>query len=295
VLGLRWWQGVGAIVGVVGIVVAIGIYVLQSDGQQPGNTGNIQSGSGNLQNGSGNCIIQGGSGNNCQVKTTPTPAADPLKIDPSWPTLHGCDGGTATAMLPGGMAPDQVHLAVTGDPRMVMVGHGGASFGVGHLYLDMTVVDGSTVQIEEIKPLFFQHLSVSPTWVFTPESGCGETYSRSFQLDLDKRTFTDQGLPTYGPPPEGVSVPSAPLGPSFHVSRGDPAEIRIDVDSCDAVAYEWGLRIRYSANGHTLTKDIGTATTPYRSVGSGSTTVLAYTYASATQLTATTPVKSRCN
>ena len=175
-----------------------------------------------------------------------------------------------------------------------MVENGGASFGIGHLYLEMTVVDDSTVQIIEIKPLFFNATPLLPSWAYTPQGGCGDSYSRTFGLDLDRQTLVDMGLPSDAPDAVPSTARSEPLGPSFHVSRDEPAEIRLDVFSCNASYYEWGVRIKYVAEGRTFTKDIGSSATPFRSIGSGDKRVPAYTRSTATELAAFQPIKSFC-
>jgi hypothetical protein len=294
-LGRKLWQGVAALVGIVGVLVTIGIYLLQGS-DQPTTQGNVQSGHGNIQAGNGNCFIQGGSDNNCQLTpATPSPAADPLAVDPLWPTVHPCDGGTETAMLPGGADPNSLPMSATEDLRKTMVQKGGASFGTGHLYLEMTVVDDSTVQIEDIRPLFFKAAPLLPSWVYNPEGGCGDTYSRFFDLNLDQRTFVDRGLPPYAPDPAPSAARGEPLGPSFHVSKDDPAEVRIDTFSCNATYYEWGIQLTYVAAGRTHTKNIGSPDAPFRSVGSGDSEIPAYTRSTATKLTPALPAKSACH
>lgn len=303
-LGRPWWQAVGAIIGLIGVIVTVIIYVLQTASSKPdggtdirSGSGNVQAGSGNVQAESGNCVIQGGTGNNCQVAPPlPTPAADPLAVNPGWPTIRNCDGSTLTAMLKGGLTPDLVPPSSTEDFRTTMVNKGGASFGTGHLYLTMTVVDDSTVQIEEIKPLFFRTTPMLPAWVYDSLGGCGgDSYSRVFDLNLDRKTFTDQGSPTDEPGDPLPNTRREPLGPSFHVERDDPAEVRIDASACDAAYYEWGLRIKYVAEGRTFTKEIGSPAEPFRSIGSGGSRVSAYTLASATELKKSEPVASECD
>src|SRR5262249_48805915 len=143
--------------------------------------------------------------------------------------------------------------------------------------LTFTVTDGSTVQIEALDPKFYRKDSlVSPSWVYEPEGGCGDTYSRVFALNLDRRTLDDQGVQG-SETDNSTPPPAAPLGPTFHVSKDDRATVQIQVTGCDAI-YEWGIDVAYTVGGKSYVKHVGTAATPYQLIGAGgATNVPAYT------------------
>lgn len=244
-----------------------------------GNRGAIQSGSGNAQaDGNGNCVIQGGTSNSCQVgPTTAPPLAEPLSIKPRWPTMRGCDSGTEVAALAGGPGATSMRASQDTDVRVSMVAAGGASYGAGHLYLDFTVLDDSTIEIQDIKPIFFPAQPTKAEWIYTPQGGCGDSYSRVFNFNLDKHTFADAGvMGSSDQQAAGASVRREPLGPAFHVSAKDPAQIRVDVTSCRG-HYEWGLVVKYLVRGEERTWNVGTAAQPYRSIGILSSPVPSYT------------------
>lgn len=265
-LGLPWWLGVGSIAGVV--AVAITIWSISSASNDGG--GNAVGGHGNIQAGGGsnNCIIQGGTGNSCKsgsgYSPSSHPAASSLSIHTTWPTTHGCDPVTEIAFFPGGPNPGSVKLSNTSDDRVTLTAEGKAvAFDKGHLYITFTVADNSVVQISNIRPVFYGVDSRRPAWIYYPEGGCGGTYGRIFALNLDKRTFTDEGIQgskvfaAAGDPPPSANE----LGPSFHVSKSDPAEIEVNATGCNAF-YKWGIQIAYVIGNHQYSKTIGSKAEP---------------------------------
>lgn len=242
--GVVFWAAVGALAAVAG--VAIGAF--QAFHSSPGGTSSAQ--------------VQA---------TLPTATADALVVNTSWPDFTGCDGATNVAVLPGGPSPQ----GIEGDPRAAIIAAGGASWGIGHLSLLLSMHGDAVASILGIKPLVYQRSQVVPKWTFAPEGGCGGLYTRTFDLNLDAGTIVDEGVQGSGINPG--SIPSNPLGAEFTVSRTDPASIVVDAHSCNGL-YEWGLRITYVVDGNEMTLDLGSAAKPFRSVGLTNQTVPAYTY-----------------
>ena len=223
------------------------------------------------------------------LNTPPQPAKDStvpaeLSATVSWPIYIGCDGGTPTAILPGGPAPTSIHWnAQTGDPRTSMIMAGGASWGMGHLVIHFSVRGGGTVSVEGLKPLIFNRSNQAASWVYQPEGGCGGEYTRDFALNLDAGTLTDSGVQTEGM--NSGHVPTAPLGPGFRISSDDPADVVVDAQSCRAT-YAWGLRVIYFIDDKQQTLDIGSPSKPFRSTGVAGSGVTEYTSGTSTALSA---------
>jgi hypothetical protein len=264
------WLGIGAFAAILGAVLPVVIFVIP--GGSTARAGHV----GNTQAGSGNCYIQGGTDNTCQGSRHGSRGpAGRLSIHTMWPVAPGCYPATEVAVFPGGPRPP-VGGPVNPDPRNELAEHGGAAFGQGFVTLTLTTTGNAVAQIVSIHPVFYRIGSRRPTWVYQAEGGCGETYSRIFALNLDKRTFTDQGLRGNPSALTGTARPlAASLGHSFHISPSAPAQITVVATACHAY-YEWGLQITYVVGGHEVTKDIGTKTDPLRSVGALSASPATY-------------------
>jgi hypothetical protein len=123
---------------------------------------------------------------------------------------------------------------------------GEGSWKEGHLQLLLSGVDERPTVIQDIRP-HIEPVTTSPKWVYTPQGGCGDTYARVFNLDLDKRSLVDAGL--VGSPEAATSTPkSEPLGRSFFVTKTEAAEVRVDALSCTG-NYKWSLDIVYVKPG----------------------------------------------
>ncbi|WP_328580491.1 helix-turn-helix domain-containing protein [Streptomyces sp. NBC_00370] len=192
----------------------------------------------------------------------PAPAASgPLLVTSKWPTFKSCDGGTAVAM-PAGGKPLTDFTPQTQDFRTVVTTpkNQGGTWGSGHLYVDLSTKDDTTVTIDEI------HLSTrvperinAPAWVALTQGGCGDVQDRVFELDLDKPRLIDQGVQGQSTPGD-KPAPTNPLGSGFTVNAKDPAIVRVDATACHG-NYRWSLVIDYSYNGKTLQKKLGPFTT----------------------------------
>jgi hypothetical protein len=278
------WQGIGAVVGAVGVVVSVaqlakpddpvppaGTPVQQST-QQPTQQPTQQSPSkpGDVSvEGDGNCVNVG-DGNNCTVKApTITEDRDSLGIAPTWPMSLGCDGSTTVAAMDGDTAPEKVKRDPLKDIRVGLTKQHAAAYGRGSLSISLTAKVGTVVQIDNLRPIFYRDKrSVQPQWVYDPMGGCGGSYARVFSLDLDSHGWKDLGVVSDseepGKPPKGVQA--AKLGPRFHVSHDDPAVLVIQSQACQGY-HEWGVELTYSTGGHTYTKILGTESAPLRSAG----------------------------
>lgn len=167
----------------------------------------------------------------------------------SWPRFRGCDGATSVAMSPGG--PDFNAFASASDTGkdLADASAGGASWKEGHLQLLLGGVDERPTVIQDIRKSKIERLPAGPKWVYTPQGGCGDTYERVFNLNLDKGTVVDAGR--VGSPEAATSTPKAePLGRSFYVTKSEPAEVRVDALSCHG-NYKWSLDVLYGRPGET--------------------------------------------
>lgn len=192
-----------------------------------------------------------------------------------WPTFVDCDGATEVAILRGGVGPEKV-VPSDRDSRKAIIAAGGSSWGLGHLGILLTVPGDSVLSVIDIEQVVFRHTTAEPLWMFTPQGGCGDIYTRLFKLDLDANRLVDAGV--YGGGESSAGVRSAPLGRAFTVSRTDPARIMVDARSCMG-AYEWGLLITYvTAGGSEHRLEIGSPQHPFRSAGARSKTIPAYTF-----------------
>jgi hypothetical protein len=202
---------------------------------------------------------------------------DPLKLNYSWPVGRGCDAGTQIAVT-NRVASPSLSTEPDTEIRSSLVRAGAASFGLGHLNLSLSTSGGSTVQVLALEPIIYVKKEPLVDWVFSPQGGCGDTYTRKFDLDLDKATIKDAGVDSGDSGGEGstdAALRADPLGPAFNVSEADPALLEIDAASCTGY-FEWGLRIVYSYNGKELHRVIGTADAPFRSTGKPAGAVAQY-------------------
>ncbi|NUT35268.1 MAG: hypothetical protein HOV79_19615 [Hamadaea sp.] len=191
-------------------------------------------------------------------------APAPVAFTKTWPLARNCDAATTVAVLRNGPKPDQVRSPVD---RNELVGSGSAVFGNGWLYITISVTDDRVISVTDVRPVIFRKGPAEASWIYEPQGGCGDQYSRLFELDLDGPLLKDLGV--QGPEelaPPGVRVPAQPVGQAFTVSKSDPAEIVVTARGCRAY-YEWGIQISYVADGHQLTYDIGSAANPFRSIG----------------------------
>jgi hypothetical protein len=273
-LGKRFWQGIGAIAGIVALVIAIAQFTKDESPPPAGPSGNVS------QGGTGNCN-NNGNNNSCSV-VAPSPVVeneDSLEIaKPLWPMMPDCDGATMVAAMP--QSPDASTLRATPavDIRTVLTSRNGAAFGTGSATLSIAAKPGTTVQIMSVKPIFYRPQPIEPKWVYNPMGGCGGTYARLIQIDLDKETSVDKGVfddsGGDGPLPPGVR--SEPFGPKFHVTHDDPALLLVEAKSC-AGYHEWGISLTYATGGKSFTKIIGTEQDPFRVMGAARTEVPQYT------------------
>jgi len=198
-------------------------------------------------------------------RQTSTPAtgdgcANGFCVTQSWPTMRGCDGATSVAMIKG--KQDITSFVNARDFRVaVATADGGGSWQEGHLHLLLASSDGTTVTVQNIVQHIESARPPAPAWVYAPEGGCGDTYERVFNLNLDKNTLIDAGL--QGSPDAARGKPPAePIGPAFTVTDRDPALVRVDALSCEG-NYTWTLDVTYVRNNKSETRTLG----PFRSMG----------------------------
>jgi hypothetical protein len=201
---------------------------------------------------------------------------DPLLVGHSWPVGRSCDSVTEIAVSKKATQPDSVVVNPSDDRRAALVAAGGAAFGSGDLTLELSTSAGATIQVLNLKPLIYSRSPSSAGWVYTPQGGCGDTYERTFELDLDRQSIRDVGVKGGGDGAPDATIRVDPLGPAFNVSGSDPALLHVRVHSCTS-AFEWGLRIDYSYEGRDLHRIVGTPDAPFRSTGKPKSKVFAYT------------------
>ena len=245
------WQSVSVAVAVIALVATLAWPKSSGGHNEPRSSTSVGVGQ-------AGCVQVNGAGNSCTVvaPSTAPPSQASLAIDSQWPNSPSC-GVADIAVLPGGANPA---AGVPGLSSLV------APYGFGFLTLTFTATDDSTIQIEGIKPKFYRVNPLIPAdWVYE-SGGCGDTYTRVFALDLDHRTFTDRGIE--GDPAQGTGQPppDAPLGPTFHVSKDDPATIEIQVSGCQ-YNYEWGVEVTFTVGGKRYVEQFGTPAAPYRTIG----------------------------
>jgi hypothetical protein len=257
----------GGIAAIAAVVVALP--TLMGGDEQPSGNGTV---TGNEQSGDGNCIIAGGKNNSCP--SPPAATSNSLGASPTWPTFSGCDAGTQIAVMPGGQTAESVRLNPSVDVREALTGKGAASYGDGHLYVALSAQDKATIQILSVRPMYFtSRPQADVAWVFDPQGGCGgDEIERVISLDLEHQRFNDLGTlagEVPAKPEAGSRARVEPFGPTFLVKPGAPALIRIDAHACTGY-HEWGLQIRYEVGGQIYTKELGSPSQPYRSVGGSS-------------------------
>ncbi|MEV6641080.1 hypothetical protein [Amycolatopsis sp. NPDC051371] len=171
----------------------------------------------------------------------------PLQVAESWPLSRGCDGGTQIAMINGGPGVKAFSTAA-GDERQQMISAGAGVWGSGMLYLDLTAPPQKSMRILNLRPLIDTVRLPPPTWIYSPEGGCGGPTDRSFDLDLDKPSLKDKGAPDESDTADVTKLRREPIGPAFTVSPDQPATLRFDVTGCRA-NYQWNLEVTYSVDG----------------------------------------------
>jgi hypothetical protein len=179
-----------------------------------------------------------------------------------------------------GPAPGTVRPNASTDVRTALTNAGAAAFGRGTLTLTFTVTGGGTAQIMSLRPVFYTRQARQPSWVFIPEGGCGDTYQRVFDLNLDRRTMTDLG--TQGNPDTMPASSARPMtgqiGSPFHLSGNDPATVTIIAHACSQQYFEWGLDVTYQLDGHVLADHIASPAAPLRLTGTLPHAAPAYTF-----------------
>jgi hypothetical protein len=204
---------------------------------------------------------------------TTRPPSVALAVSASWPLSRGCDGGTAVAMVNGGPAIKTFPMN-SGNEREKMIDAGAGAWEDGFLYLDLTAPPQKTMRILNLRPLIDKTPLPPPSWIYSPGGGCGGPTNRVFELNLDTPSLKDKGIQV---PEDGEPVPgmrSDPIGPTFTVTKDEPATLRFDVSACKA-NYQWSIEITYSVEGdpdkHTFVSG------PYRTMAFADKTKM-YTY-----------------
>jgi hypothetical protein len=265
-LSRQWWAGIGALAAIVVIPLAIYEVAKGDDGPKLGGDGDS------------NCNING-SGNTCQGAPPPVKETeDSIEVsDPTWPMLPECDGATSVAAMPWNGAASSVKLSPATDVRETLTAQRAAAYGYGFVTLNIGAKTGTTIQILGIKPLFYTTKKIDPVWVYDPMGGCGDSYVRILDVDLDKRTSKDRGTSGGGDvgAEPGSHVKSVPFGPKFHVTHDDPAAVTVNATGCSGY-HEWGIQITYAVGGKTYKKVVGTADHPFRVVGKPSRPIPLY-------------------
>ncbi|MFI8234884.1 hypothetical protein ACIGDI_39420 [Streptomyces sp. NPDC085900] len=194
----------------------------------------------------------------------------PLRLTARWPTYAICDGATSVAMPSGG--PDLSTFKLTDQRfRSDITSNKGAAWGAGHLYIDLSTDDGKKIQIDDIAPTTRAPKPIGPpAWVAVTGGGCGETYGRVFDYNLDTAHFADKGVVGQRSS-EDSPAPTNPLGPGFTVSADDPATVLVNATACRG-NYEWSLRITYTSGNTTHHKVVG----PFRSMGKAGKNTVGY-------------------
>ncbi|MFI8174031.1 hypothetical protein ACIF6H_12095 [Streptomyces microflavus] len=146
------------------------------------------------------------------------------------------------------------------DYRDAVTSQGGGTWGVGHLFMTLSSKPGRTLILQDIRPATPVPKTIDPpAWYAETQAGCGDTYGRVFDFNLDKPNLIDRGV--IGERGGEEEAPSNPLGPGFTVSSEDPAIVRVDVSACEG-NYEWSLRVRYSEGGQKYSEVVG----PFRTM-----------------------------
>ncbi|WP_345639481.1 hypothetical protein, partial [Streptomyces lacrimifluminis] len=183
-----------------------------------------------------------------------------------------CDGSTSVAM-PADGKPLTDFIADSQDFRSVVTTqkNKGGTWGAGHLYLNLSTKDDTTVTIDDIHLATRVPQRISPpAWVALTQGGCGGAQERLFDLDLDEPRLVDKGV--VGDLLSGDKpAPSNPLGSAFTVNAKDPAVVRVDATACKG-NYEWSLVVDYTYNGKQLHKKVG----PFRTFSTTDKNTRAY-------------------
>ena len=198
----------------------------------------------------------------------PKPA---LAVAWAWPWISGCPTVAQVAMPSGGGRIQDFHAPSDVRGKMTSAEGTGGSWAKGVLYIDLSTVDGRSVDVIGIKPHIDRRDLASPQWIYKPIDGCGPIgLDRSFSFDLDGATFADEGVETdMGPP--GSDVPTAELGPAFIIDGQNHARIRVHARSCHG-NYQWSLNIQYTEAGSSEIKTLPLG--PFVSFGTASNTTV---------------------
>ncbi|VVJ21604.1 Uncharacterised protein [Amycolatopsis camponoti] len=192
------------------------------------------------------------------ASTTNKEAPDSTLVARStWPTMRGCDGGTAVSMPAKGPAIE-TFPAAGADIREQAVARGGAFYLSGYIYLFLSATAGKTVDILDITPSFKPSTHEQAAWIYSPQGGCGGLGNRVFDLDLDAKKLVDKGIedgvdgsmdPSVNP--DAKLARNEPLGPGFAVSKDKQGLIRIDAHGCKA-NYTFSLNVSYAIGDDTV-------------------------------------------
>lgn len=198
-----------------------------------------------------------------------TKQRDSLSVNTMWPGVRECDV-TEVALLSATSDPQTVQLNHAAKPQEQLLKSGGIAWGSAYLYINLSTKGDTVAQIISFRPEVFRTGIVVPKWVFKPQGGgCGDEYSRTFALDLNRTRLVDVGIQPSPDPAQlnaGPRPKVAPLGPAFTVSRTDPAQLTVIVDGCSKY-FEWGLHVTYIIDGEQRVLDIGSPKSPLRLLG----------------------------
>jgi hypothetical protein len=136
----------------------------------------------------------------------------------------------------------------------------------GWIRLTLSSPNSQTLTITDIEPQVFAQQESKPAWVLRdPSAVCGQSQQRLVDLTLagGEARLVDKGEVGSGlEAPASAEMPSS----SFTVSQTDPADIHVNVKTCDRY-YEFGLTIYYTVNGREYEQMVGSREAPYRIVG----------------------------
>jgi len=155
-------------------------------------------------------------------------------------------------MPPGGGRIQDFHATTDVRPSIVSSGSNADSWAVGSLYMDLSTAGSAPIEIVDVKPHVLRRDLGAPAWIYQPFPGCGPIPpDRIFKFNLDKPSWTDEGVNTNGPMgPPASDVPTAALGPNFVIEPNTHARIRVSTLACHG-NYEWNLDIVYAKPGAT--------------------------------------------
>ncbi|GAB4060131.1 hypothetical protein [Catellatospora paridis] len=199
---------------------------------------------------------------------TPTPSTEAKLVTiAQWPPEdpYLCDHTIAVAGA-GPNLPDTLTPAEVEDVRnMALRQLDAVVWYHGVLNMTLTGVNSEPLLILGVEPEVFTRRDVVPAWGLEAEPGCGgPSQVRNLQAVLDRGSVTDLGVVDGGM--DNPQAKAAPFGRTFTVSRGDAADIKLDVYACEGL-YEFGVRISYLDADRELTTWVGTPDKPLRLFG----------------------------